>query len=82
MQPCQGQTLEAPQEFNLMLDTSSGLTGEIKGYIRPETVKGQFSTGLTGAIKGYIRPETARDSRLPVLRLEYLSGMRSALEVD
>ncbi|OLL26928.1 putative glycine--tRNA ligase [Neolecta irregularis DAH-3] len=40
--PVTDKPLEAPQEFNLMFDTSIGPTGAIKGYLRPETAQGQF----------------------------------------
>jgi len=40
--PESGNDLTAPQEFNLMFDSSIGPTGHLKGYLRPETAQGQF----------------------------------------
>ncbi|ORZ17136.1 glycyl-tRNA synthetase [Absidia repens] len=40
--PETGNELSVPQEFNLMFDSSIGPTGQLKGYLRPETAQGQF----------------------------------------
>lgn len=40
--PATGGPLEAPHEFNLMFDTAIGPSGQLKGYLRPETAQGQF----------------------------------------
>ncbi|ORX62865.1 glycyl-tRNA synthetase [Hesseltinella vesiculosa] len=40
--PESGNELSAPQEFNLMFDSMIGPTGQLKGYLRPETAQGQF----------------------------------------
>ncbi|KAJ9068526.1 Glycine--tRNA ligase 1, mitochondrial [Entomophthora muscae] len=34
--------LSAPKEFNLMFETAIGPSGQLKGYLRPETAQGQF----------------------------------------
>lgn len=34
--------LEAPMAFNLMFETAIGPSGQLKGYLRPETAQGQF----------------------------------------
>jgi len=34
--------LTKPVEFNLMFDSSIGPTGQVKGYLRPETAQGHF----------------------------------------
>ncbi|KAI9292319.1 glycyl-tRNA synthetase [Neoconidiobolus thromboides FSU 785] len=34
--------LSEPKEFNLMFETAIGPSGNIKGYLRPETAQGQF----------------------------------------
>lgn len=34
--------LSAPKEFNLMFETTIGPSGQLKGYLRPETAQGQF----------------------------------------
>ncbi len=40
--PATGDPLEKPQEFNLMFQTNIGPSGQLKGYLRPETAQGQF----------------------------------------
>lgn len=40
--PLTGNDLTDPIEFNLMFATSIGPTGQIKGYLRPETAQGIF----------------------------------------
>lgn len=40
--PVTGETLEAPKAFNLMFETAIGPSGQLKGYLRPETAQGQF----------------------------------------
>ncbi|XP_059143729.1 glycine--tRNA ligase-like [Physella acuta] len=40
--PITGNDLTEPMEFNLMFATSIGPTGQIKGYLRPETAQGIF----------------------------------------
>lgn len=40
--PATGGPLEPPVEFNLMFDTAIGPSGQLKGYLRPETAQGQF----------------------------------------
>lgn len=40
--PTTGNPLTEPQEFNLMFDSSIGPTGQVKGYLRPETAQGHF----------------------------------------
>ncbi|CAL1543894.1 unnamed protein product [Lymnaea stagnalis] len=40
--PITGNDLTDPIEFNLMFATSIGPTGQIKGYLRPETAQGIF----------------------------------------
>ncbi|ANB15325.1 glycine--tRNA ligase [Sugiyamaella lignohabitans] len=40
--PTTGGELEAPREFNLMFETAIGPSGQLKGYLRPETAQGQF----------------------------------------
>ncbi|CAO3587378.1 unnamed protein product [Absidia cylindrospora] len=40
--PETGNELSVPQEFNLMFDSNIGPTGQLKGYLRPETAQGQF----------------------------------------
>ncbi|KAF7725622.1 Glycine--tRNA ligase 1, mitochondrial [Apophysomyces ossiformis] len=40
--PESGNELSTPQEFNLMFESSIGPTGQLKGYLRPETAQGQF----------------------------------------
>ncbi|SCU89995.1 LAME_0E06568g1_1 [Lachancea meyersii CBS 8951] len=40
--PVTGETLEPPRAFNLMFETAIGPSGQIKGYLRPETAQGQF----------------------------------------
>eukprot|EP00158_Paraphelidium_tribonemae_P009067 Partr_v1_DN28759_c0_g1_i5_m63285 putative Glycyl-trna synthetase len=37
-----GNELSPPEIFNLMFGTNIGPTGQIKGYLRPETAQGQF----------------------------------------
>lgn len=34
--------LEPPRAFNLMFETAIGPSGQLKGYLRPETAQGQF----------------------------------------
>ncbi|SCU88207.1 LAMI_0D09186g1_1 [Lachancea mirantina] len=40
--PVTGEPLEAPRAFNLMFETAIGPSGQLKGYLRPETAQGQF----------------------------------------
>ncbi|KAK6198783.1 uncharacterized protein RJT21DRAFT_122417 [Scheffersomyces amazonensis] len=40
--PSTGGKLEPPIEFNLMFETAIGPSGNLKGYLRPETAQGQF----------------------------------------
>ena len=40
--PTTGGDLEPPKAFNLMFQTDIGPTGQLKGYLRPETAQGQF----------------------------------------
>ncbi|KAI8368288.1 glycyl-tRNA synthetase [Radiomyces spectabilis] len=40
--PETGNELSVPQEFNLMFESQIGPTGQLKGYLRPETAQGQF----------------------------------------
>lgn len=40
--PATDGPLEAPKEFNLMFETAIGPSGQLKGYLRPETAQGQF----------------------------------------
>lgn len=40
--PVTGETLEPPKAFNLMFETAIGPSGQLKGYLRPETAQGQF----------------------------------------
>ncbi|CAI7148648.1 CPS_collapsed_G0003210.mRNA.1.CDS.1 [Saccharomyces cerevisiae] len=40
--PVTGETLESPRAFNLMFETAIGPSGQLKGYLRPETAQGQF----------------------------------------
>lgn len=40
--PGTGGTLEPPVQFNLMFETAIGPSGNLKGYLRPETAQGQF----------------------------------------
>ncbi|EDO18298.1 hypothetical protein Kpol_1039p49 [Vanderwaltozyma polyspora DSM 70294] len=40
--PVTGDTLEPPRAFNLMFETAIGPSGQLKGYLRPETAQGQF----------------------------------------
>ncbi|CUS21993.1 LAQU0S04e05732g1_1 [Lachancea quebecensis] len=40
--PVTGDTLEPPMAFNLMFETAIGPSGQLKGYLRPETAQGQF----------------------------------------
>ncbi|GMG18942.1 unnamed protein product [Ambrosiozyma monospora] len=40
--PATGGPLEPPIEFNLMFETAIGPSGQLKGYLRPETAQGQF----------------------------------------
>ncbi|KAG0681500.1 Glycine--tRNA ligase 1, mitochondrial [Pichia californica] len=40
--PTTGDQLEQPVEFNLMFETAIGPSGQLKGYLRPETAQGQF----------------------------------------
>ncbi|BFY98186.1 hypothetical protein BsWGS_01226 [Bradybaena similaris] len=40
--PITGNDLTDPIDFNLMFSTSIGPTGQIKGYLRPETAQGIF----------------------------------------
>ncbi|KAK9900813.1 glycyl-tRNA synthetase [Cystobasidium minutum MCA 4210] len=40
--PETGNDLTEPKEFNLMFDSNIGPTGQVKGYLRPETAQGHF----------------------------------------
>ncbi|KAK9452876.1 hypothetical protein V1511DRAFT_506619 [Dipodascopsis uninucleata] len=40
--PATGGQLSEPLEFNLMFETAIGPSGQLKGYLRPETAQGQF----------------------------------------
>lgn len=40
--PATGSPLELPKEFNLMFETAIGPSGQLKGFLRPETAQGQF----------------------------------------
>lgn len=40
--PATDGPLEPPIEFNLMFETAIGPSGQLKGYLRPETAQGQF----------------------------------------
>ncbi|GHJ86788.1 hypothetical protein NliqN6_3190 [Naganishia liquefaciens] len=40
--PETGNELSQPQEFNLMFQSEIGPTGQVKGYLRPETAQGHF----------------------------------------
>jgi len=40
--PVTGEMLEPPKAFNLMFETAIGPSGQLKGYLRPETAQGQF----------------------------------------
>lgn len=40
--PVTGETLEPPKAFNLMFETAIGPSGQLKGFLRPETAQGQF----------------------------------------
>ena len=40
--PATGDKLEPPMAFNLMFETAIGPSGQLKGYLRPETAQGQF----------------------------------------
>ncbi|OBA24026.1 glycyl-tRNA synthetase [Metschnikowia bicuspidata var. bicuspidata NRRL YB-4993] len=40
--PATDGPLEPPVEFNLMFETAIGPSGQLKGYLRPETAQGQF----------------------------------------
>lgn len=40
--PVNGDKLEPPIAFNLMFETAIGPSGQLKGYLRPETAQGQF----------------------------------------
>lgn len=40
--PATGGVLEPPVEFNLMFETAIGPSGQLRGYLRPETAQGQF----------------------------------------
>ncbi|MCO5588415.1 hypothetical protein L7F22_042371 [Adiantum nelumboides] len=40
--PESGNEVSEPVEFNLMFETSIGPTGQVKGYLRPETAQGHF----------------------------------------
>ena len=42
--PTTGGDLQPPKAFNLMFQTDIGPTGQLKGYLRPETAQGQFLT--------------------------------------
>lgn len=40
--PVTGDELEAPKAFNLMFETAIGPSGQLRGFLRPETAQGQF----------------------------------------
>lgn len=40
--PESGNEVSQPVEFNLMFETQIGPTGQLKGYLRPETAQGHF----------------------------------------
>ncbi|AET38932.1 glycine--tRNA ligase Ecym_3447 [Eremothecium cymbalariae DBVPG len=40
--PVTGELLDQPKPFNLMFETAIGPSGQLKGYLRPETAQGQF----------------------------------------
>ena len=40
--PVTNDPLEAPRPFNLMFETAIGPSGQLKGFLRPETAQGQF----------------------------------------
>lgn len=40
--PVTNEPLELPKAFNLMFETAIGPSGQLKGYLRPETAQGQF----------------------------------------
>lgn len=40
--PTTGNEVSEPVEFNLMFESNIGPTGQIKGYLRPETAQGHF----------------------------------------
>ncbi|KAN0065268.1 Glycine--tRNA ligase 1, mitochondrial [Thecaphora frezii] len=40
--PESGNEVSQPIEFNLMFESSIGPTGQVKGYLRPETAQGHF----------------------------------------
>ncbi|WWD21320.1 glycine-tRNA ligase [Kwoniella shandongensis] len=40
--PVTGNEVSEPVEFNLMFESNIGPTGQIKGYLRPETAQGHF----------------------------------------
>lgn len=40
--PVTGDKLEPPMAFNLMFETAIGPSGQLKGFLRPETAQGQF----------------------------------------
>ncbi|KAJ1855419.1 Glycine--tRNA ligase 1, mitochondrial [Coemansia sp. RSA 486] len=40
--PTTGNEVTQPVEFNLMFESNIGPTGQLKGYLRPETAQGQF----------------------------------------
>lgn len=40
--PESGNEVSEPIEFNLMFESSIGPTGQVKGYLRPETAQGHF----------------------------------------
>ncbi|KAG1112653.1 hypothetical protein G6F42_014679 [Rhizopus arrhizus] len=40
--PESGNELSEPKEFNLMFESLIGPTGQLKGFLRPETAQGQF----------------------------------------
>ena len=42
MNPTTGGQLQLPVAFNLMFETAIGPSGQLKGYLRPETAQGQF----------------------------------------
>lgn len=46
LHPITGNPLTEPKEFNLMFESSIGPTGQVKGYLRPETAQGHFGQFL------------------------------------
>lgn len=68
--PLTGNDLTEPMEFNLMFSTSIGPSGNLKGYLRPETHKAYLSTSNACTIS------TRKSCHLLLHRLEMLSVMK------